>query len=161
MIGSNACSELWWLTWQIVGIQSRSEVVIDLVSKEIKNRLVNQFPNHDTSPNTTCHHFKGMYFIMEPLQLGNGYKCEIYRQKTTTIYLLYIWIILQWISIIFNGKHCCSSAVPSTSYHPAEYKMIFFTHGTAPVVLITQIKIGISFENKRQFMSARWDTIHE
>ncbi len=80
-----------------------------------------------------------MYFIMEPLQLGNDYKCEVYPQKTTTIYLLYIWIIL-------HANHSYSSAVPSTSYDPAGHKMIFFIYGTALVGWISQIKIGIPFE---------------
>ncbi len=92
--------------------------------------------------------------LLNHLELKTPYKCELLPETETKPYILYNWIIL-------HANLYSSSAVPSTSSHSAEHKRIFFTYGTELVALISQIKIGISFENKRQFMSARWDTIHE
>ncbi len=86
--------------------------------------------------------------------LENRYRCELHRETTPTIYILYIWIILH-----ANNRY--SSAVPPTLYHRAEHERTFFKHGTAPDTIISQIKIWISFEEKWELMSARWDTVNE
>ncbi len=138
-------SESWWSNWQIDWrSENNRKASIVLVFKKMKNCLATTLPI--MTPLQTQHIVIPMQCItlLNHLELKTHYACGLSSKTKQTPYLPYN-------SFILHVNHYYSSAVLSISYDPAEYKMIFFTHGTAPVGLISPIKFYISLVEKWEF----------